>query len=238
MFKKMFKKKFSFRCFLLVVLFNLFYCGIAMVILFLLCIRALGPEQIAALNNHENLYIIFGSAGAFIILGLIQWLFLKKIAVKAFLSTKESMDSNRTTKKQGVKIDKTQQKKNNQRHFLHLLGVFQREGRFVDFLAEDLDLYEDAQIGATVRNIHENCNTAMKKYLSISAIINSEEDESVIIEKGFDKNQIKLQGNVIGEPPFKGILQHKGWKVKKFNLPTLSENEDPAILSPAEVEIQ
>ena len=234
----MFKKKFSSRCFLLIVLFNLIYCGLAMVILFLLCIRTLNPEQIAALNNNENLYIILGSAGAFIILGLIQWLFLKKIAANAFIFAKERMNLNKTTGKQGLKIDKEQQKKNNQRHFLHLLGIFQREGRFIDFLTEDLELYEDEQIGATVRNIHKNCSAAMKKYLSISAIINSEEDETVIIEKGFDKNQIKLQGNVIGEPPFKGILRHKGWMVKKFNLPTLSEKEDPSILSPAEVELQ
>src|SRR6185295_12303890 len=38
---------------------------------------------------------------------------------------------------------------------LRLLGALQEEGRFVDFVEEDLGPYSDDQIGAAVRGIHE-----------------------------------------------------------------------------------
>ena len=42
---------------------------------------------------------------------------------------------------------------------------------------------------------------------------------------------------VVGEPPFSGILRHKGWQVGKMNLPTLSGRQNAEIIAPAEVEI-
>ncbi|MBS3731400.1 MAG: DUF2760 domain-containing protein, partial [Desulfobacterales bacterium] len=47
----------------------------------------------------------------------------------------------------------------------------------------------------------------------------------------------KLTGNVTGEPPFTGILRHKGWRAGKLELPVLSSTGDPRIIAPAEVEI-
>ncbi len=124
-----------------------------------------------------------------------------------------------------------------QRRTVHLLSLLQREGRLVDFLTENLKDYEDAQIGAAVRNIQENCQKALKKYLKIEPVIDEEEGEEIVVDKGFDASRIKLTGNVTGEPPFKGALQHRGWRVGKFDLPTLSGSPDPAIIIPAEVEI-
>ena len=40
---------------------------------------------------------------------------------------------------------------------VQILAALQREGRLIDFLEEDLSAYEDAQIGAAVRNIHQGC---------------------------------------------------------------------------------
>ena len=125
----------------------------------------------------------------------------------------------------------------NQRRTLHLLSLLQREGRLVDFLTENLKDYDDAQIGAAVRNIQENCRKALKKYLKIEAVIDREEGEEIAVEKGFDASTIKLTGNVSGEPPFKGALQHRGWRVGRFDLPTLSGSPDSTIIAPAEVEI-
>jgi hypothetical protein len=125
----------------------------------------------------------------------------------------------------------------NQRRALHLLSLLQREGRLVDFLEENLKDYDDAQIGAAVRNIQENCQKTLKKYLKIEAVIDKEEGEEISLEKGFDASTIKLTGNVTGEPPFKGALQHCGWRVGLFDLPTLSGSPDPNIIAPAEVEV-
>ena len=63
------------------------------------------------------------------------------------------------------------------------------------------------------------------------------EGDSVTVPVGFDAGAIKLTGNVSGEPPFTGTLQHRGWKASSFNLPTLSGHQNPDIIAPAEVEL-
>ena len=108
----------------------------------------------------------------------------------------------------------------------------------MDFFSENLELYDDAQIGAAVRSIHESCNKIMKKYLNLLAIIDKNEGEEVIVEPGFNPNTIKLTGNVTGEPPFNGILRHSGWKASKSDLPVLSDTKDSTVIAPAEVEIE
>ena len=102
--------------------------------------------------------------------------------------------------------------------------------------AEDLSLYEDAQIGAAVRTIQEDCKKTINKYLAPKAVVDQPEGEEVTIEADFDPSAIKLTGNVTGEPPFKGILRHKGWQATKSDLPELSDSQDSKIISPAEVD--
>jgi hypothetical protein len=130
--------------------------------------------------------------------------------------------------------DREQQDK---RLFIHLLSMLQREGRLLDFLSENLDGYEDAQIGAAVRGIHENCNKVIRKYLSLCPVLDQEEGQTHILQKGFDTAAVKLVGNVAGEPPFTGVIRHKGWKTTKLELPTLAASQDAALIAPAEVEI-
>lgn len=123
------------------------------------------------------------------------------------------------------------------RLFLHLIGLFQREGRLLDFLQENLEDYEDAQIGAAVRNIHENCRKVVNRYLPLQPVISQEEGESITLQANFDATAVKLMGQVGGNPPFIGIVRHRGWKVKKVVIPELSGTQNPDILVPAEVEI-
>lgn len=125
-----------------------------------------------------------------------------------------------------------------QRLFLHLMSVLQREGRLIDFFAEDLDAYDDAQIGAAVREIHGTCRRVVEKSLSLKPVIQKIEGESVTVPPGFDPGAVKLVGNVTGEPPFTGKLRHRGWMAGKLEMPTFSGSQDPSILAPAEVEIE
>lgn len=120
---------------------------------------------------------------------------------------------------------------------LHLLSLLQREGRLVDFLQEDLTAHGDAEIGAAVRQIQETCHEVLGKYVAPTPIMDSEEGETVTIEAGFDPNTVKLVGNISGDPPFKGIVQHRGWRAARVDLPTLSGSRNPAVIVPAEVEI-
>ena len=68
-------------------------------------------------------------------------------------------------------------------------------------------------------------------------MIASEEDQPVTVPAGFDPAAIKLVGNVTGEPPIRGVLRHRGWRVKEVTLPSLPQGSGRAIVAPAEVEI-
>jgi len=121
---------------------------------------------------------------------------------------------------------------------LRFLAILQKEGRFIDFLQEDLAPYDDAQVGAAVRPIHEGCRQALHERVTIERIYDREEGSAVDIEPGFDSGAIRLTGNVQGEPPFRGTLQHSGWRATRVDLPTVSAEVDPHVLAPAEIEIE
>ena len=120
---------------------------------------------------------------------------------------------------------------------LAMLGLLQREGRFVDFLQESIDGYDDADIGAAVRDIHRGCKKVLAEHITLEPIMPGEEDEAVTVKAGFDPGEVRLAGNVKGDPPFKGVLRHHGWRATKTEMPVLSDNVDRRIIAPAEVEI-
>lgn len=120
---------------------------------------------------------------------------------------------------------------------LAFLALLQREGRLVDFLQESLDGYDDSDIGASVRDIHRGLRKALGDYFTIEPVMPGQEDDRVSVPKGFDPGEVRLVGDVTGQPPFQGVLRHHGWRVTKANLPTLSEGVDRHVLAPAEVEI-
>jgi hypothetical protein len=120
---------------------------------------------------------------------------------------------------------------------LRLLAGLQKGGRFIDFLGENLAQYDDAQVGAAVRPIHEGCRQALRERVTIERIYDSDEGSEVEVAEGFDPAAVRLTGNVKGEPPFRGTLQHSGWRATKVDLPETSGDLDPTVLAPAEVEL-
>jgi hypothetical protein len=120
---------------------------------------------------------------------------------------------------------------------LQLLSLLQREGRFIDFLEEDVSSFSDADIGAAARVVHEGCKKALDEHLTIEPIRSEDEGAKVTLEKGFDASAVRLTGNVVGDPPFEGTLSHRGWRAEKIELPKLAEDHDASILMPAEVEL-
>jgi hypothetical protein len=109
---------------------------------------------------------------------------------------------------------------------VQLLALLQRDGRLVDFLREDIQPYDDAQIGAAVRTIHESCRQVLTEHLSVEPVLSGQEGDEVSVPEGFDPSAIRLIGNVSGEPPFRGVLRHAGWRTTQVK-----------IVAPAEVEI-
>jgi hypothetical protein len=119
---------------------------------------------------------------------------------------------------------------------LRLLAVLQRDGRLLDFLGEDITDYEDAQIGAAVRDIHRDCKRAIEKYVDLAPVLDDAEGASTTVPAGFDPGKIRLTGNVKGHPPFKGTVAHKGWKAKEVRVPPADPGAE-MIIAPAEVEL-
>jgi hypothetical protein len=191
-----------------------------------------------SLIHHKYFMVAAGAwAGVFMVFSIILWGGLRRIAVNSFKKSGKTVPKKHVHASAASAAEREAQEHHQQRLFLHLLSVLQREGRLVDFFSEDLNLYEDAQIGGAVRAIHENCKKAVNKSLALEAVINRSEGEEIQVEPGFDPDAIKLTGNVTGEPPFTGILRHKGWRTQKLELPALSGGQDARIIAPAEVEI-
>ncbi len=115
-----------------------------------------------------------------------------------------------------------------------ILAAFQKEGRFIDFLQEDLTSFGDAQVGSVARNVQKGCRQVLQQYLTLVPVLEQKEGEKVTVEEGFDPHRISLVGKVEGEPPFSGVLRHHGWRLEKDSLPPLGSAE---ILLPAEVEL-
>jgi len=120
---------------------------------------------------------------------------------------------------------------------LQLLAVLQQEGRFVDFVEEDLTPYSDEQIGAAVRSIHDGCRTALHDRLELRPILAAAEGATVTVERGFDPAAVRVTGNVRGEPPYRGVVRHPGWRSDHVKLPERTGDGDASILAPAEVEV-
>ncbi|MCF7991175.1 MAG: DUF2760 domain-containing protein [Thiohalocapsa sp.] len=120
---------------------------------------------------------------------------------------------------------------------LVLLGLLQKEGRFVDFLEEDITGYADQEIGAAARVVHQGCRRVLHEYLSIAPVRDEEEGSRVTLVKGFDPAAVRPTGNVVGEPPFTGALVHRGWRAVDVRLPKVATSRDVRILAAAEVEL-
>jgi hypothetical protein len=120
---------------------------------------------------------------------------------------------------------------------LQLLGLFQREGRFVDFLMEDVSAFTDADIGAAARVVHDGCKRALDAHFTVEPVRAEEEGASLEIAAGYDAHALRLTGNVVGDGPYRGALAHRGWRAADVHLPKLVEGHDSRVLAPAEVEL-
>lgn len=120
---------------------------------------------------------------------------------------------------------------------LQLLGLLQRNARFVDFVEEDIANYGDADIGAAARLVHEGCRATLREHFTIRPVRTETEGSRVTIAEGFDATAIRLTGNVVGAAPYNGTISHRGWRVEDVKLPKLVKSNDAKVLAPAEVEL-
>lgn len=120
---------------------------------------------------------------------------------------------------------------------LQLLSILQREGRFVDFLQQDIDAFPDKEVGVAARVVHEGCRKALRAHVTIEPVRREDEGARVKLAAGFNADEVKLIGEVKGEPPYAGVLRHRGWKTTRLELPSFVGEHDANVLAPAEVEL-
>jgi len=124
---------------------------------------------------------------------------------------------------------------------LLFLSLLQEKGRFVDFLMEDITAYNDAQVAAASRVVHQGCSAVIREYLDISPVHEGKEGDRITIERSSDPNRYRLVGKVLGEPPFNGVVIHRGWQTSRLALPRFTRPVDPSgrnTITPAEVEVR
>jgi len=117
-----------------------------------------------------------------------------------------------------------------------ILYLFQKEGRLIDLLSEDISELDDETLGGAIRPIHEGCRKLLADRLILERVLNEEEGSEVTLDE-IDPESIKLSGKVPAKGPYKGELIHRGWRLKECNLPELVDGWKGNVIAPAEIEI-
>ena len=120
---------------------------------------------------------------------------------------------------------------------LQLLGLLQKEARFLEFVQEEVAGYSDADIGAASRVVHEGCRRVLRQHFELEPVRKEEEGQRITLPKGFDPSAVRPVGNIVGQPPFTGTLVHRGWRASQVKLPKIAEGHNVNIIAPAEVEL-
>lgn len=153
-------------------------------------------------------------------------------AIKAFfLVLKDSSNFDKLKVKPKEKPSKFQSE------HLRLLAMLQSQARFIDFLKEDIAPYSDAEVGLVARDIHKMAGKVIEEVVSIRPISSLDEGHAIVVEEGFDPNEIQLMGQVKGRAPYKGVVRHPGWKALKLQLKESESLVRKDIIHPVEVEV-
>lgn len=124
---------------------------------------------------------------------------------------------------------------------LVLLSLLQEKGRFLDFLMEDITAYQDAQVAAASRVVHQGCAAVIRECLDVAPVHPGKEGDRITVNEASDPNRYRLVGKVLGDPPYSGVVVHRGWRTSKLALPRFTRAVDtagPNTISPMEVEVR
>jgi len=121
---------------------------------------------------------------------------------------------------------------------LQILGILQRDARLLDFLMEEIAGYSDDQVGAAVRNVHEQARGALNRHLKLGPVIDGIEGTYTKLESA-EPFTVKLLGNVPASGKAAGgTLRHRGWRAMRIDLPSPGAGQKADIIAPAEIEIE
>jgi Domain of unknown function (DUF2760) len=120
------------------------------------------------------------------------------------------------------------------------LALLQEKGRLVDFLMDDINAYDDAQVGAAARVVHAGCKAALLEHFQIHPVRPENEGATVQVAPGYAADEYRLLGRISGQAPFSGVLVHRGWKTDQVKLPRMLRSAADRLptIAPAEVELK
>jgi len=120
------------------------------------------------------------------------------------------------------------------------LALLQEKGRLVDFLMDDINAYDDAQVGAAARVVHAGGKAALQEHFQIHPVRQESEGSTVQVAAGYAADEYRLLGRISGQAPFSGILVHRGWKTDLVKLPRILRSSADRLptIAPAEVELK
>jgi hypothetical protein len=120
------------------------------------------------------------------------------------------------------------------------LAMLQEKGRLVDFLMDNINPYNDAQVGAAARVVHAGGKRVLQEHFSIHPLRTEDEGSTVQVPAGYAADEYRLVGKIAGQAPFSGVLVHRGWKTDMVKLPQLlpSAPGQLPVIAPAEVELK
>jgi hypothetical protein len=124
---------------------------------------------------------------------------------------------------------------------LVLLSLLQDRGRFLDFVAEDIGAYSDAQVAAASRVVHQGCKAVINECLALAPAHPGAEGDRITVDPAADPNRYRLQGKLAPQPPYSGVVVHRGWKTTRVALPRRTRPIDPSgenIVAPIDVEVR
>jgi hypothetical protein len=124
---------------------------------------------------------------------------------------------------------------------VQFLARMQEKGRLVDFLMDDITPYSNEQIGVVARVVHQGCQEVVRAAFDVRPVHAGQERDALVLAGDFDAAAYRLVGKVPEQPPYQGVVLHRGWKVTRITLPRVTEtaraSEARKIIAPVDVEI-
>jgi|GEM_PF-4862033 len=122
---------------------------------------------------------------------------------------------------------------------LSFLRILQEKSRLLDFALTDITKLPDTQVGAASRVVHQGLRGILQDSFEIKPIAGEQEGQPLVLAEDFDSTRYRiLQQSASAQKP-QGVILHRGWEVKKMNLPrTLRRPGEalPSVLAPVEIE--
>lgn len=144
----------------------------------------------------------------------------------------------KTAEKTAEKVEKKIVEKPLRSDALTLLAALQREARFIDFLQENIQPYDDAQIGVIVRDVHRGCAEVVKRMFNVQPLTEVPEGQKISLDAPVNPQVFQLIGKTpTSSDAVSGTVVHPGWKAESCNVPVWSGTEDAIrVIAPVEID--